>query len=372
MKFQNKKKVIIIGAIPPPANGMTILTQQILNSDLNHKFQIRHLDTSYPSGFPNMGKFNIGTVFRTIRQIIFLESLLSEFAPQIVYMAISYKPLGLLRDMIMVYISHWKGARIIIHLHNNDKVFQEAKPFVRCMLKNICHYISYAVVVHDVYKTAFNPFLRAEKVIAIPNGISDIAKIDWKNKNEIPESSNTRILFLSNLQLEKGFLDLIHAIPLIRSRYDRVMFTFAGAVLEPLAVQEAKEFLQSNNLVDAVDWQGAVVGEAKINLFQQSDVFVFPTYYHAESFGLVILEAMAMGLPIVATDHMAIPEIAVHGVNGIIVPKQDPISLANAVISLLEDEGLRERIGRVNRAEYLEKYTETIFIQRISDIFDKV
>ena len=69
MMVQEGRRMIVVGAIPPPANGMTVFTQMVLDSSLRRRFQIRHLDTSYPNGLPNMGRLTVGTVARTLRQL---------------------------------------------------------------------------------------------------------------------------------------------------------------------------------------------------------------------------------------------------------------------------------------------------------------
>jgi len=373
MMAQEGMRVIVVGAVPPPANGMTVFTQMVLNSSLSQQFQIRHLDTSYPSGIPNMGRFNLGAIARTLRQFKQIRSMLYGFQPQIVYMPISYTTLGLLRDTVLIWIAHRQGARIIVHLHNNDKVFQIASPLIRRLLKMACSRIDRAVIVHSMYQAAFVPFLSPERVVAIPNGIPDIAGTYSGISEQCLQLDNPhQILFMSNLQHEKGFLDLIQAIPLIRAKHIQVRFVIAGSVWEATAVEEARKFLLDNNLHNIVIWPGSVVGEAKSRLFLQSDVFAFPTYYSGEAFPIVILEAMSAGLPIVATDHMAIPQIVIHERNGLIVPKRDPVALAQAIIRLLDDDELRERIGRANRSEYLEKYTAAKCIQRMGDLFEKV
>jgi glycosyltransferase involved in cell wall biosynthesis len=97
-----------------------------------------------------------------------------------------------------------------------------------------------------------------------------------------------------------------------------------------------------------VAYQGFVSGEEKRRLFMESDCLCFPTWYPAESFGLVLLEAMAYGLPIVATDWRMIPEVLPPHYAGM-VPAKDPRRLAQAIERLIfedYDPSLRERFLR--------------------------
>ncbi len=96
-----------------------------------------------------------------------------------------------------------------------------------------------------------------------------------------------------------------------------------------------------NGSISFLGWKDrAEVGD----LLRQCDLFVLPS--RSEPFGIVIIEAMACGKPVVASAVGGIPEIIQQGENGILVEPDDPAALADAIIRVLEDEGLRSRIGR--------------------------
>ena len=96
-----------------------------------------------------------------------------------------------------------------------------------------------------------------------------------------------------------------------------------------------------NGRVSFLGWQNrAQVGD----LLRRCDVFVLPS--RSEPFGIVIIEAMACGKPVVASAVGGIPEIIHQGENGILVEPEDPAALGDAILRVLEDEGLRAEIGR--------------------------
>jgi glycosyltransferase involved in cell wall biosynthesis len=84
-----------------------------------------------------------------------------------------------------------------------------------------------------------------------------------------------------------------------------------------------------------------------ISLFKTSDIFVFPT--RADSFGIVAVEASAAGLPVIAARVGAIPEIVLDGETGLIIPPDNPALLAQALLRLIQDPGLRLRLGQAGR-----------------------
>jgi glycosyltransferase involved in cell wall biosynthesis len=118
----------------------------------------------------------------------------------------------------------------------------------------------------------------------------------------------------------------------------RLELTVAGEFVSP---QERMEFDQCLSMLaskDAgktrVNYLGFVSGSAKTQVFSESDCFCFPTYYHAESFGLVVVEAMAFGLPVVTTRWRSIPEIMPPAYPGL-VDTQSPKQVADALICLM-------------------------------------
>jgi 2-deoxystreptamine N-acetyl-D-glucosaminyltransferase/2-deoxystreptamine glucosyltransferase len=99
------------------------------------------------------------------------------------------------------------------------------------------------------------------------------------------------------------------------------------------------------------------------------DVLVLPSVY--EEMGSVLVEAMACGVPVVATDVGGIPEVVVDGITGLLVPADDVGALGGAVDRLLRDEPLRERMGRAARLRSGD-YCWPVLAQRVAAVYDKV
>ena len=93
-------------------------------------------------------------------------------------------------------------------------------------------------------------------------------------------------------------------------------------------------------------------------------MFVFPTYYDKECFPIVLLEAMAHGLPCVSTNEGGIPDIIDEGVTGMMVERKDAKQLADKLEILLKDPALRERMGRSGYEKFKENFTMDVFEER--------
>jgi len=113
-----------------------------------------------------------------------------------------------------------------------------------------------------------------------------------------------------------------------------------------------------------------VISDRKWECLQEADVLVFPTRYALETFGLVNLEAMQVGIPVITTARGGIPEIVEDGVNGLIVPEKDPAAIAEKVIHLYYHPEVRQRMGANNIAKFHKMYTAEAYGQRMIGVFE--
>lgn len=124
--------------------------------------------------------------------------------------------------------------------------------------------------------------------------------------------------------------------------------------------------------IKGVEYLGKRYGEEKNAVFARSDIFCFPTFYHNETFGLVNLEAMQWGLPVVATPEGGIPDVVLDGETGFLVPQRNAEALADSLEVLLSDPELRFRMGKAGRRHYEANFTQSHFEERMRVILSEV
>ena len=103
-----------------------------------------------------------------------------------------------------------------------------------------------------------------------------------------------------------------------------------------------------------------------------ADIFVFPTYYPPEGHPWVVVEAMANSLPIISTNHAAIPDSVVDGENGFLVDKRATDKIAERLVQLADDSVLRERMSKRSRELYLEGFTEQKMVDQMTLVFHQL
>jgi len=170
-----------------------------------------------------------------------------------------------------------------------------------------------------------------------------------------------KVLFLAHCAREKGLFDTLDGVALANAELKRrglpavLQLTVAGEFVSPEERAEFDKRIQQADLLladgkPAVRYAGFVSGEDKRRLFAESDCLCFPTYYSAESFGLVMIEALAAGLPVLASHWRSLPEILPAGYPGL-VDIRAPEQVANTLISLAMVENSAEL-----RAFFLQRF----------------
>jgi glycosyltransferase involved in cell wall biosynthesis len=232
------------------------------------------------------------------------------------------------------------------------------------LIKFIFNYSDLVIILNDTLKQDILPFIPIEKMIVIPNTLKDTKYI----KNSY-KSNEIKLLFCANLFPDKGIIEYIKCVIEV-SKLNR--FKIKAIVIGDY--QTVNFFNEIKTLVKPVEqivsFKGLVVGDEKLRIFSNSDIFIFPTYYKLETFGLVNLEAMRAGLPVISTNHAAIPNIVIDNYTGFIVPPRDINKLIEKVIILIENEKLREKFGKNGRERFLKYYNTSILEKALKKILE--
>jgi len=187
------------------------------------------------------------------------------------------------------------------------------------------------------------------RVRLVPEGI-DLARWRGLAADEPRSSDGATILCVARQYPRKQVADLLRALPAVRRAIPRARAIIAGDGPEHSALLNLADRLK---LGGAVRFTGTLPDNELPRLYRRADLFCLPSVQ--EGFGIVFLEAMACGLPVVATSAAAIPEVVPAGRAGLLVPPGDSAALAAALIELLEDSSRRAAYG-VYGQEHVQQY----------------
>ena len=194
-----------------------------------------------------------------------------------------------------------------------------------------------------------SPFLKRylDKIVVIPNGINieevttTLTKEESRIKLDLPLKTKI-ILFFGSLVQYKGPDVLLKAFRVIKKEFPGVILIFAG---RGQMLTELQDMVKKFDIEDDVVFLGFVEEDKKSLYYKSSDIFCLPSTNMAESFGIVNLEAMASGVPIVGSNLGGIPDIVKEGENGLLAKPCDHQSLAHTLLTLLKDDELRLKMG---------------------------
>jgi len=185
---------------------------------------------------------------------------------------------------------------------------------------------------------------------------------------ELKSNNNIILLFLSRFVREKGVYELLEAFKRVSSKFDNIKLIFAGTGPEEKAM---KSWVKNENLNEKVEFKGYVRDNEKAELFKQSHIFVFPTYY-GEGCPVSLLEAMAAGMAVITTSVGGIPHIIQAGKNGILLDAQvSADSVEKALYDLLSSPSIINTIAETNRIEAWEKYNAPVITSFFENIYKK-
>ncbi len=187
--------------------------------------------------------------------------------------------------------------------------------------------------------------LRPDQVIVIPNGVepSMFYPMDGRTAREkvgLPEEAKV-VLYLATLNHRKGPLHLIEAIKRLRDEGRQIKLVLRG---DGDMKDEARRLIAHYSLEKDVLFPPPIASEDVPVWINACDVLALPSYY--ESFGVVLLEALACGRPVVTTPTGGVPEFVLDGKHGALVPPGNPASLAQAIAQVLDKHWDRDALAR--------------------------
>ena len=374
MNEVEKPKIIIVGPIPPPIHGVTISTERLLNSALKDRFELVHLDTSDRRNLDNIGKFDLGNAYLALKNIIEMIALCLNRSPAIIYIPISQNNLAYLRDGLFIIVGKlFSNAKIASHLRGGyfRTFYNQTNFFMKRFIDFTMKCCDKVIVLGNCLKWIFDKWFDEQDIEVVPNGTAMNPQLG--DKFSVPSKSRYVITYLSNLFKTKGIIDTIKSVKYVTSKHENVKYKIAGSWWnQELETQiECMKFLKTNNIENAVDFLGVVTGDDKVDLLVNTDIFVLPTYYPFEGHPNAVIEAMSAGCPVISTNHATIPETVINGETGILVEKQNPQALANAIIKLIENPELRIKMSKAGRERYEQFYTQEKNINNMIRVFEK-
>jgi glycosyltransferase involved in cell wall biosynthesis len=403
----SRMKLLVFAHTPPPHHGQSYMVQLMLDGlGGDHRqrlpgdarrpgdeygIQCYHVNTRLSKRLEDIGEFH---GIKLIRLLIYsLEAIWCRFrfgVTNFYYIPAPGKSSALYRDWMIMAICRPFFKKIIFHWHAAG-LAKWLETSVQLRTRSLTYRFARQVdlsVVLSRYNLPDAEKLLPQRTCVVGNGIPDpcpdfkpailprrlarsaarekllagrpLTAMDLHDTGGDPQ--RFKVLFLAHCTREKGLFDAIEAVALANADPEhskapvRVELTVAGEFLTAAEQAEFEQRIQRRDLEDErghplVRYIGFVRGETKKRAFVDADCFCFPTYYYAESFGLVVVEAMAAGLPIITTRWRSLAEMMPANYPGL-VEIRSPQQVALAIRTLM-----KENSGEEFREMFLARFT---------------
>lgn len=362
-------RVLVVGDAAPARGGIATYAETIAQDTLlREHIDVFLLNTTRRPVWKG-GSISIFTLWRALVDLVRVFRTAHRF--EIVHLLTALLPMGpLLRVIGLAVAARAAGARVLVHAHTGQANIGRSETFepgilLRFTLRGL-HAAHVVAAVSEAGRRGLRRYAPGLHVEVLPNPIQGIPDDERRRYVDPPW-----IVYAGALGRAKGLLDLLESVKLLRAegRLDARLAIIGGA--NQLGEAEAA-FIRSEYRKAGLS--SALLGEMEVSdvrrFLRRDAVAVMSS--HSEGQPIFVMEAMAAGVPVVATDVGAVPDMVEHGSTGFIVPPRDPIRLAAALQRLIDSPEERARMGTSGRARFQECFSPDATRDALLGLYSRV
>jgi glycosyltransferase involved in cell wall biosynthesis len=343
----------VVGPTPPPVHGVSQTVAWLLESPtLSERLHVLHLDTSDRRSAENLGRVDLRNVLIGLKNVFAMLRLCARERPCLIYCTLSQNTPALLRDSFLMAVAQAFKARSVVQLAGSRYLgIVAAGGLAGRLVRRALEKASLVLVLGQSQVRSMVDATGHQRVGVAPNGLPFQGV---KPAREV-RSGPCSFLTLGSLTANKGLFASLDALAELMGSGRECRATFAGSWPSPEQREQVLATVQRLGLSDRVEFPGVVQGDEKQALFEQAAVYLLPSF--GEGQPVSILEAMAYGLPVLSTRVGAIPDTVIDGETGILVQPGDKAALVAAMVSMIDDPGLRTRMGKAGATRCSKEFT---------------
>jgi glycosyltransferase involved in cell wall biosynthesis len=359
--------VLVLGQTPPPWHGQAVMIQQIVDARFE-QLDVVHVRMEFSETHAEIGRASVRKLAHLAALIARVRRVQREHGATVLY----YPPAGgqltaVLRDIALLTCLRGAFSHVVFHFHAAGVAEMQAQlpGWLRPLYRHAYEGVDRAILPsRNLPPDAAR--LKAKSIVIVPHGIPDEhpawAELAARTRTQ---SRALQLLYVGMLDESKGVTLLVDALAELSRRGIHARLRLVGAFANEAYRGVLARHIAQRRLGDRIELSGVLIGPEKWRAYATADVLCLPTFYAAETFGLVALEAMQLELPVVATRWRALPEIVEHGETGLLVEPRDANALADALARLAQDPALRRTLGANGRARYLQRFGHERFLREL-------
>jgi glycosyltransferase involved in cell wall biosynthesis len=264
------------------------------------------------------------------------------------------------RKSMVCLMARVAGRPYLLHVHGGEfhRFYgEECGPFAQWFIRRIFARAALVLALTEGWRTRLAAICPQAAIEVLRNGVALPSRASRK---EAP-----RVLFLSLLHRAKGTHDLVHAFARLTARFPQWTLMCAGNG----AIEEIRALAEELGIEDKVTCPGWLDARAKDTELAAAAIFVLPSY--AEGLPMALLEAMAWGIPVIATPVGGIPGAIQHGQNGILISPGDVDALSGALGELMHSGERRRALGNAARSTIEQEFSLDASVAHLLHIYSR-
>ncbi len=374
-------RLLCIGPLPPVTHGQSEAFDIFVKSGiLNEAFDIKLVNLNF------VNKHFLEKIIALSWKYLVFQTTFMIHKPHVVYISFGRGRRSFQRDSLFLERVLKDNIPVVAHYHGGDMpiLVEQLKKNnlnkILAKIENTFKKVERLIVLSQNLVNDFQGIVSMDKTRIVPNCFRLPPNLQLPLVGSLSEKGDERkdILFLSNVNPEKGFFETLKCISILKDRGYNIHFAFVGSFISDdiYSARDIKrrmdKFIEEYKITDVVDIKGPLYGPKKWNEYIQADIFVLPTYYKTEGLPISIIEAMAAGCAIVTTPYRGIVDLLDDGVEGLYVRQRDAEDLSNKIELLLRDSARLNKMKKAAQKRALKDFTEDKYVASILGVIREI
>ena len=365
-----KPRIVIAGQMPPPYGGQTINIKRLFEAfRYSCAYQVDHWKFEFSRDWNEVRTFRLSKLVEWLWVILRLIVLRAKGPIDLlVYPSGGPHRVSVYRDILLLPFALLAAKRVVIHFQAAGIArAAHGLPFLTWRLLSTAHMSCWGAVTLTDFGREDPLSLGMSNVIVIPNGVED------HNTNNPPwrKSRDRVILHAGHLCPDKGTPALLEAFSNLAAKRNDVRLRPVGECIAPYSSELLERDIERFGVQEKVSWPGLLIDSDLQEEYRRASLVVFSSVAPYESFGVVLIEAMMWGLPLVVSDWRANVEVAGRALGGITYePGTDQVAALSVSLSeALERETEWPVWSKRNRERYETLFTIGRFVANFQSLF---
>ena len=365
-------RVLVSGCLPPPMGGMATFYESLLASSLSEQVQLAFVNTSSQTRtFEQGGRLSSSNILQSFADCWRFARALIAYRPAVVHVGTAFG-LSFVKHSLCVLIARSFGSQVILHPHcSYAALYKDRSPLWRWYFRRVLSLVVGLIALSQEW-LALREIAPKCQVYALPNAVrlDTYREVAQEHLNSPRLTRALHVLYLGHIGKAKGSSDLVEAAMTVLPNGEKFEFQLIGSELAPGEGAMLCEKIKAEGLHDQVHICPPVTGSDKLAAYRWADVFVYPSY--DEGMPMAVIEAMASGLPVIATRVGGLPDLVTEGVNGLLVQAGHPDQLAAALCQLSDEPLVRMTMGQQSYQRAIHDYDFEDRVKQLAAIYSSV